>query len=92
MTFFLKFLIWGEKAVASLTVPGGQEFHFPHFFLKFWLVFLIFPQTLLFFLILTFWVGEPGKAMAMPLGENVSNKWNYALVATDENGNPWINY
>ena len=23
------------RAVASLTVPGGQEFHFPHFFLKF---------------------------------------------------------
>ena len=24
-----------SRAVASLTVPGGQEFHFPHFFLKF---------------------------------------------------------
>ena len=24
-----------NRAVASLTVPGGQEFHFPHFFLKF---------------------------------------------------------
>ena len=23
------------RAVASLTVPGGQEFHFPQFFLKF---------------------------------------------------------
>ena len=25
----------GYRAVASLTGPGGQEFHFPHFFLKF---------------------------------------------------------
>ena len=44
------------KAVASLTVLGGQEFHFPHIFLKFR---SIFPQTLLiFFLILALWVGE----------------------------------
>ena len=47
------------RAVASLTVPGGQEFHFPNFFLKFWSIFLIFPQTLfIFFLILAFRVGE----------------------------------
>ena len=47
------------RAVASLTVPGGQEFHFPHFFLKFLLIFLIFPQTLLiFFLILALRVGD----------------------------------
>ena len=59
------------RAVASLTVPGGQEFHFPHFFLKFRLIFLIFPQTLLiFFLILALRVGEsptwegPGYATA----------------------------
>ena len=38
------------RAVASLTVPGGQAFHFPHCFLKFR---SIFPQTLLIsFLIL----------------------------------------
>ena len=44
------------KATASLTVPGGQEFHFPHFFLKFW---SIFPQTLLiFFLIVALQVGK----------------------------------
>ena len=44
------------RAVTSLTVPGGQEFHFPHFFLKFQ---SIFPQTLLiFFLILALRVGE----------------------------------
>ena len=54
------------RAVASLTVPSGQEFHFPHFFLKFRSIFLIFPQTLLifpqtlliFFLILGLQVGE----------------------------------
>ena len=59
------------RAVASLTVPGGQEFHFPHFFLKFRLICLIFPQTLLiFFLILAHRVGRPpGKALVTPLGE-----------------------
>ena len=47
------------RAVAGLTVLGGQEFHFPHFFLKFRFIFLIFPQTLLiFFLILALRVGE----------------------------------
>ena len=57
--------------VASLTVPGGQGFHFPHFFPKFWSFFLIFPQTfLIFFLILALRVGDrpPGKALATPLG------------------------
>ena len=48
-----------NRAVASLTVPGGQELHFPHFFLKFRSLFLILPQTfLIFFLILGLWVGE----------------------------------
>ena len=47
------------RAVASLTVLVGQEFHFLHFFLKFRSIFLIFPQTLLiFFLILALRVGE----------------------------------
>ena len=47
------------RPVASLTVLGGQEFHFPHFFLKFWSIFVIFPQTLLiFFLILALRVGK----------------------------------
>ena len=55
------------RAVASLTVPGGQEFHFPNFFLKLW---SIFPQTLLFSS--SFWpsgwaTGPPGKALATPL-------------------------
>ena len=49
-------LSFSSRAVASLTVPGGQEFHFPHFFLKFQ---SIFPQTLLiFFLILALRVGD----------------------------------
>ena len=47
------------RVVASLTGPGGQEFHFPYFFLKFWSIFLIFRQTvLIFFLILTLRVGD----------------------------------
>ena len=45
-----------SRAVVSLTVLGGQEFHFPHFLTTFR---SIFPQTLLiFFLILTLRVGE----------------------------------
>ena len=63
-----------NRAIASLTVPGGQEFHFPHFFLKFRLIFLIFPQTLLiFFLILALRVGDsptregPGYATEVEL-------------------------
>ena len=47
------------RAVASLTVPVGQEFHFPHFFLKFGSIFVTFPQTfLIFFLILALRVGD----------------------------------
>ena len=47
------------RAVASLTVPGGREFHFLHFFLKFRSILLSFPQTLHgFFLILALRVGE----------------------------------
>ena len=49
----------GNRAIASLTVLGGQEFHFPHFFLKFRSIFLVLPQTsLIFFLILTLRVGN----------------------------------
>ena len=48
-----------NRAVASLTVLGGQEFHFTHFSSKFDHFFLFFPQTLLiFFLILALRVGE----------------------------------
>ena len=66
-----RFMHHVARAVASLTVPGGQEFNFPHFFVKFQSIFLIFPQTLLVvFLILALWVGEsptregPGYATA----------------------------
>ena len=44
--------------VASLTVPGGQEFCFPHPQISIFF-FLIFAQHfLIFVLILTLWVGE----------------------------------
>ena len=62
-----------SRAVASLTVPSGRKFHFPHFFLKFWSIFLIFPQTLLnsssfWPRILALQVGEsPTRALATPL-------------------------
>ena len=41
------------RAVDSLTVPGGQELHFPNFFLKFRSI-----SLLIFFLILAFRVGD----------------------------------
>ena len=47
--YLIPFWVVDVRAVASLTVPGGQEFHFPHFFLKFRSFVLIFPQTLLIF-------------------------------------------
>ena len=59
------------RGVASLTVSGGHEFHFPHFSSNFHFFFLIFPQTfLIFVLILPFgWTTcSPGKALATPLG------------------------
>ena len=59
-----------DRAVASLAVPGGQEFHFPHFPPIFDNFYLIFPQTfLIFFLILTLRVGE---ALATPLPFDVA--------------------
>ena len=66
-----------DRAVASLTFPGGQEFHFPQFFLKFW---SIFPQTLLIFFLIwpSGWASRPpGKALATPLmidQLNIQNK------------------
>ena len=50
----------GHRAIASLTVPGGQEFHFPHFVLKFRSIFLILPQTYLLF----FLIGPPSGRVA----------------------------
>ena len=67
--------------MASLTVPGGQEFHFPRFFLKFRSIFLIFPQTLLIvFLNLVFQVGDsptregPGYATEPTLNRDGDRK------------------
>ena len=64
-THLLDFVKWHPlgyikiRAVASLTVPVGQDLHFPRSFLKFRSIFHIFPQTfLIFFLILTLWVGD----------------------------------
>ena len=70
VTWSLPALMGLFRAVASLTVPGGQEFHFLNFFLKFRSILLIFPQTLLiFFLILVLRVGKSPtrKALATPL-------------------------
>ena len=58
------------RAVASLTVPGGQEFHFPHFFPNFDNYFLFFLK--LFSFSSSFWLSgwatrQPGKALATPL-------------------------
>ena len=39
-----------DRAVASLTVPGGQEFHFPQFFLKFWSFFSYLSSNFTYFL------------------------------------------
>ena len=48
-----------SRAVASLTVPGGQDYTFLIFSSKFRSVFLIFPQTfLIFFLIFPLRVGD----------------------------------
>ena len=52
------FITLCTRAVASLMVPGGQDFHFPHFSsnLSIW---LIFPQIfLIFFLILALRMGD----------------------------------
>ena len=60
------------RNVASLTVPGGQEYHFPHFSSNFHHFFFTFPQTfLIFVLILALRVGDsptrgsPGYVTAM---------------------------
>ena len=58
------------RAVASLTVPGGQQFHFPHFPSNFDQFFLFFLKLNLFSS--SFWLSgwatrPPGKALATPL-------------------------
>ena len=56
--------VGSTRAVASLTVPGGQDFHFPYSFLKFQSYFLIFLT--LFSFCSSFC--PPGKALPTPLG------------------------
>ena len=63
-------LIKSSTAVASLTVPGGWEFHFLIFSSNFNQFFLFFLKLYLFFP--SFWPSgwtssPPGKALAMPL-------------------------
>ena len=56
------------RAVASLTVPGGQEFHFPHFFPQISINFSYFSSNFTYFLLhLDPPGGRPGKALATPL-------------------------
>ena len=77
------------RAVASLTVLGGQEFHFPHFFLNFDQFFLIFPQTfLIFFLISALRVGESPireGPMATPLVKAIQAEYQLNLISAHEN-------
>ena len=48
-----------SRAAANLTVPGEQDFHFPHFSSNFDKFYFFFPQNILIlFLILALWVGE----------------------------------
>ena len=68
------------RSIANLTVPGGQEFHFPHCLLKFRSIFLIFPQTLfIFFLILVLRVGESPtrEGSGYATGSNASRQVNH---------------
>ena len=72
------------RAIASLTVPSGQEFQFPHFFLKFRSTFLSFPQTsVFFFLSLAFRVGESptreGPGYATGRGRELSKIYDFLL-------------
>ena len=52
-----------HRAVPSLTFPGGQEFHFPHFFLKISIHFSYFSSNLTSFLP---HFGPPGGRLAHP--------------------------
>ena len=62
------------RAVANLTVPGGQELHFPNFSSNFDQFFLFFLKLDLFSS--SFWFSgwasrPPGKALATPLVQGV---------------------
>ena len=52
-----------NKAVASLTGPSGQEFHFPHFFPQISIIFLNFSSNFTNFLP---HFGSPGGRVAHP--------------------------
>ena len=59
------------RSVSSLTVPGLQEFHFPHFssnFLHFFLFFLKFSSFLSSFWPSGWATRPPGKALATQMG------------------------
>ena len=78
----------GDRAVASLTVPGGQEFHFPHFSSNFDQFYLFFLK--LFSFSSSFWPSgwasrPPGKALATPLGSEVPRScWVLAVLAAQQ--------
>ena len=56
---YIQFFSNLSRAVASLTVPGGHEFHLPHSLLKFRSSFKKISQfILIFFLILALGVGD----------------------------------
>ena len=66
-------LVNKDRAVASLTVPSGQEFTFPLFFLNFDQFFLFFLKLDIFSS--SFWFSgwasrPPGKALATPLNKD----------------------
>ena len=78
-----------RRAVASLTVPGGQELHFPNYFLKFRSIFLIFRQTLPIFFLLgwgTRPLAHPGEGSCYAT-ESVMQK----LVGNDTLYAPLVN-
>ena len=65
------------RAVASLTVPGGQEFHFPHFFPKFWSFFSYFSSNFSHFLP---HFGSPGGRLAHPGRSWLRHWWAYMCI------------
>ena len=74
-----------NRVIASLIVPGRHEFNFPHSFLKFRSISLIFPQSFLnFFLILT------KEALATPLKINLKTvffvPWNVRFLLRNKKG------
>ena len=78
-----------HRGIASLTVPGGQEFHFLHFSSN-------FCRLLLFFLkfLSSFWPSgwatrPPGKALAMPLFQQAFYALTIGLYNSFRGLFPW---